>query len=112
MEAIERFRAHASFASSMGRIQSSVGLTTGFPIQETVEQLIALQARPRDALVARQKLYQAQQAAVVDLTASILGVQLAARRFKSIALFEQKTVASSNTSLLTATATSATPSGQ
>ena len=34
----------------MGRIQSSVGLITGIPIQDTVDQLIKLAAKPRDLL--------------------------------------------------------------
>lgn len=96
----------------MGRIQSSVGLVTGIPIQETVDQLIALQALPRDRQVSRQKLLTTQQAALTDLTASVLGVQLAVRRLKNLSIFQQKTVASSNAALLTGVAESTVPSGQ
>jgi flagellar hook-associated protein 2 len=96
----------------MGRIQSSVGLVTGIPIQDTVDQLMALQAQPRDALTARLKLLATQQAAVTDLTASVLGVQFAAKRLKVLDIFQQKAVASSNTSLLTGAASSLVPAGQ
>jgi flagellar hook-associated protein 2 len=96
----------------MGRIQSNVGLITGVPIQQTVDQLMALQAVPRDRLLARQRSLQAQQAALTDLTAAVLGVQFAARRLKSVDLFQQRTVASSNASLLTGTAAPAVPAGQ
>ena len=96
----------------MGRIQSSVGLITGIPIAETVNQLMALAAQPRDTLLARRTSLQATQGAVVDLTALTLGVQLAARRLGVASLFSQRTVSSSNTALLTATATSAVPPGQ
>lgn len=96
----------------MGRIQSSVGLATGIPIQEIVDQLMQLQAQPRDSLVARQKLFQAQQAAVVDLTAAVLGVQFAARRLKAEGLFQQRSVASSEASLLTGVASAGVPAGQ
>lgn len=96
----------------MGRIQSSVGLVTGIPIQETVDQLIALQAVPRDRLTARQAVLKAQQAAITDLTAAVLGVQFAARRLKNLSVFQQKSVASSNSNLLTGTATSTVAAGQ
>ena len=96
----------------MGRIQSSVGLVTGIDIQGTVDKLIALQAQPRDTLVARNKLLGAQQAAVTDLTALTLGVQFAARRLSNLDLFGQKNVASSNADLLTATAGTTANPGQ
>ena len=37
----------------MGRIIANVGLITGIPIQDTVDQLIKIAARPRDLLVSR-----------------------------------------------------------
>src|SRR5688572_25136993 len=94
----------------MGRIQSSVGIISGIPIQETVDKLIALQGLARDRLVSRNKLLGAQQAAITDLTALTLGVQFAIRRLKTTDLFGQKAVTSSDADLLTATAsTTATP---
>src|SRR5262245_57134591 len=94
----------------MGRIQSSVGIISGIPIQETVDKLIALQGVPRDRLTDRSTVLGAQQAAITDLTALTLGVQFAIRRLKSLDLFGQKAVTSSDPGLLTATAsTSATP---
>jgi flagellar hook-associated protein 2 len=96
----------------MGRIQSSVGLATGLDIEGTVTKLMELAARPRAALAARQSLFQAQQAAVTDLTALVLGVQLAVRRFKTAELFENKDVTSSHPDLLTAKASAAVPNGQ
>jgi flagellar hook-associated protein 2 len=88
----------------MGRIQSSTGLVTGIDIQGTVDKLIAVQSQPRDLVVDRQKILSAKQTAVSDLTAQVLGVQLAIKRLKVTDAFAQKTVASSNTNLLTATA--------
>jgi flagellar hook-associated protein 2 len=96
----------------MGRIQSSVGLVTGVPIAETVDKLIAIQAQPRDALASRQKVLGAQQAAVTDLTALVLGVQFAIRRLKDVDLFGTKNVNSSHPDLLTATASAAATPGQ
>ena len=96
----------------MGRIQSSVGLVTGIPIKDTVDQLMAVAARPRDALAARKKALEAEQAAVTDLTALTLGVQIAVRRLKTVEVFQTRRVSSSDSSLLTATASTAVPAGQ
>ena len=38
----------------MGRIASSIGIITGVPITDTVDQLIAISARPRDLIVSPQ----------------------------------------------------------
>lgn len=96
----------------MGRIQSSTGLITGIPIEDTVKKLMAIQALPREALIARQKVAGAEQAAISDLTALSLGVQFAARRLKPAELFAQKKVLSSQPTLLTATASTAAANGQ
>src|SRR5438067_827591 len=96
----------------MGRIQSSVGLVTGIPIQDTVTKLIAVEAQPRDALTARQKDLQSQQAALTQLTALTLGVQIAAKRLEKSDIFAGRQTASSNTDLLTVTASSSAAPGQ
>jgi flagellar hook-associated protein 2 len=95
----------------MGRIQSSVGIISGIPIQDTVDKLIALEAQPRDRLATRNKVLGAEQSAITDLTALVLGVQFAIRRLSSAALFSQKTATSSNTSLLAATVASTAAPG-
>jgi flagellar hook-associated protein 2 len=96
----------------MSRIQSSIGLVTGIEIEETVNKLMSVAAQPRDTLTRRQQLLQAQQAAVTDLTALTLGVQLSIRRFSSSNLFDLRTVTSTNANLLSATASAAVPPGQ
>src|SRR5688500_17225634 len=88
----------------MGRIQSTIGLISNIPIADTVDQLIKIQARPRDLLISRAKDLQARQVAVTDLTASVIAIQLAARKLGNVSTFEQKTVTSSDKSLLTAVA--------
>lgn len=95
----------------MGRIQSSVGILSGIPIKDTVDQLMALEAQPRDTLAARSKVLGAEQAAVTDLTALVLGVQFAIRRLSNATAFSQKTTTSSNPTLLTATASNAAAAG-
>ncbi|MCA9123745.1 MAG: flagellar filament capping protein FliD [Planctomycetaceae bacterium] len=87
----------------MASIQSSVGLITGIPIQDTVEQLIALSAKPRDLLVDRTSKLQAEQTGIAQLTASVIGVQLSIQGLRNSSIFGTKTVTSSNTGLITAT---------
>jgi flagellar capping protein FliD len=95
----------------MGRIQSSVGLVTGIDIEKTVNQLLAVQAQPRNNLEARKKGLDARAGAVTDLMALTLGAQFAARRLNSAALFTVKSANSSNTTLLTASAKAAATPG-
>ncbi len=89
----------------MGRIQSSVGLITGVPIADTVDQLISISARPRDLLVSRTTQLKQQQVAISQLTALVIGVQLAADKLGKPDTFNKTEVTSSNTESLSATVT-------
>ena len=93
----------------MGRITSSVGLVSGLPIQDTVDQLMAISARPRDILVQRTELLQAEQVAVTDLTAAVIGVQFSVQGLGKESLFDRRTVTSSDESLLSTTTTGDAP---
>uniref|UniRef100_UPI00356576FF flagellar cap protein FliD N-terminal domain-containing protein n=1 Tax=Novipirellula sp. TaxID=2795430 RepID=UPI00356576FF len=95
----------------MGRIQSSVGLITGTDIVGTVDQLIAISAQPRDRLVASTELLANKQAAIAELTASVIGVQLAGNRLSSSTLFKSKTSTSSNSDALSVKSGSAAQVG-
>ena len=88
----------------MGRIQSSIGLITGTDIAGTVDQLIAISARPRDRVQSRNATLEAQQAAINELTASVIGVQLSGNRLGSSSLFRSNKTDSSNSDALSATA--------
>jgi flagellar hook-associated protein 2 len=87
----------------MGRIQSNVGLTTGFPIQSTVDQLMAISARPRDRLVARNTSLQEQQLALTEISGLVLSVQTTLNRLNGSQPFHEKTVTSQDATLLDAT---------
>ncbi len=89
----------------MGRITSSVGLITGLPITDLVNQLLSIQARPRDLLVSRVQRLQQQQTAFGEITALLLSVQITARNLAKAELFQQRTVATSNPDVLSATVT-------
>lgn len=96
----------------MGRITSSIGIITGVPITDTVEQLIGLQARPRDLLVSRNKTLGSEQAAITDLTATIINLQFSVKNLSKETLYDAKTVASSDTSKLIATSSGGAVDGR
>ena len=89
----------------MGRLQSTVGLLSGVPIQDTVEQLLSISARPRDLLVSRNNFLQAEQVAVTELTARVLGVQFSLSSLKLASTFNSTVASSSSEAHLTATTT-------
>ena len=95
----------------MSRIQSSVGLITGIPIADTVEQLLEISARPRNLLVDRNEQLQSERVAVTELTALVIGVQFSIDNLGTKSLFERKQVSSSNEDLLNVTTTGSPAAG-
>ncbi len=89
----------------MGQIQSSVGLISGIGIDDTIKKLLEVSARPRDRLVQRNKELQSQQAAITELLALAIGVQISSDRLGKSSEFNAITASSSKKELLTATAT-------
>jgi flagellar hook-associated protein 2 len=87
----------------MGQIQSSVGLVTGVPIQDTVDKLMSLNSLPRNRLANRTKTLSAEQAAVTTLTSLVIGVQLTTDRLGQASLYSATSVSSTKTDLLSAT---------
>lgn len=95
----------------MGRIQSSVGLVTGFQIQDTVDQLMTLNALPRDRLAARNASLQQEQVAVTELTALVVGVELTTDRLGQSSLFSATSVSSNKSDLLSAVSSGSPKTG-
>jgi flagellar capping protein FliD len=89
----------------MGRITSSVGLISGLPTADIVNQLMAIQARPRDLLQSRTQTLQQKQTALGEITGLLLSVQITARNLAKADLFQQRTIATSNADVLSATVT-------
>jgi flagellar hook-associated protein 2 len=89
----------------MGRIQSSVGLISGIPIQDTIDKLLSIAARPKATLENRVKDLKAQKLAVTELTALVIGVEFAMQRIGQKSLFEQTTVTAADDKFLAATST-------
>lgn len=90
----------------MGRIQSDVGLVTGIKISETVEQLMAVQSRPKETLQTRLAGMKAEQTAITQLMVVTLGVQLAGKQLNNASVYQARAATTSDAKFLTATARS------
>ena len=95
----------------MGTITSGIGLISGLDIQGLVTQLIAIEARPRNALISRVAALTVKQTALVSLQARILSIRLAAVNFNKDSIFQQKSALTSNEEILGVTATRFAVSG-
>ena len=66
----------------------------------TVDQLMAISGRPRDRLLARTERLQREQQALAELTASVIGVQLAGNQLANSSVFRSKKAESSDVDAL------------
>jgi flagellar hook-associated protein 2 len=87
----------------MARITSSVGLISGLNIEETVKQLMAIAARPRDLLKSRTDELKQEQTALDTLGSRLLSFQFSVNKLKQTSVFTTRDVASSNEDALQAT---------
>jgi flagellar hook-associated protein 2 len=94
----------------MGQITSGIGLISGIDINSLVEQLVAIEARPKTFVQNRNTVLNSQQVAFQDINANLLALKTAADNLAKADTFKVKAASSSNESVLTATAgTTATP---
>lgn len=96
----------------MGRIQSDVGLATGINITDTVDKLMAINSQPRDRLVTRTDNLKKAQVAYTELTALVIGVQLATTQLGKTDNFSTLKVTSSKTDIITASASGTPAAGK
>lgn len=96
----------------MGRITSSVGLISGIPIQQTVDQLIGIQARPRDLLTNLNKRLDQQRTAITQITAQLIAVQLSATHLGAETIYQERVAASQDPKLLAASIDGRPETGQ
>jgi flagellar hook-associated protein 2 len=89
----------------MGRISTNIGLVTGLPIADIINQLAAIEARPRDLLVQRTAALRSQQTAITELTAAILAIQITARNLAKTEIFTSRTATSSDPAALSVSVT-------
>ena len=85
----------------MGRITSNIGLVTGIPITDTVDQLMQISAIPRDRLVTRTQDLQSQQFAINTLSSRLLSLKFDLGKLKVSSLYTSKEVSSSDATVLT-----------
>lgn len=88
----------------MTGISSSIGLISGINTGQLIEQLLAIEARPKIFAQNRLTQLKAEQGAFLAFNSSLLSLKSSAEAFRKDKIFESKTATSSNTSILTATA--------
>ncbi len=86
----------------MSRIQSSTGLITGIPIQDTVNKLMVIAAQPKVNLTTRTTDLQNEKLAIHAAFLVACGVSVRGEAAGAESLFKSRQVTSSNTSALTA----------
>lgn len=95
----------------MSAIQSSVGLITGIPIQDTVDQLISLASRPRNQIASRNQSLQSERAAIDRLSSLTLSTQFSLNKLNLSRTFSARAAQSSDSTAVDARVqTGATPS--
>ncbi len=87
----------------MAGIQSSTGLITGIPIEETVNKLMAIAARPRSLLDDRTKLLRSEQLAVTKLSSLVLAFKFESDQLGRGNLFKTKAATTTDKEVLNAT---------
>src|SRR5262245_11631139 len=88
----------------MGRISSGVGLISGINSKDIIDQLMALEARPKDLLQKRIDGINQQKVAYTDLATRLTALKLIIRTRKKSSTFQAATATSSDEEVLTATA--------
>jgi len=79
-----------------------VGLITGLPITDTVDQLIGVAGAPRDLLLSRTQGLQDQQLAVNTLSTRLLSLQFEINKLKVSDPYDSRTVTSQDEAAITA----------
>jgi flagellar hook-associated protein 2 len=84
----------------MGQITTGVGLVSGLDINGIVEQLIAIESRPRNLVQQRNEVIQSQQIAFQDINARLLALKGSADSISGSTSFAGTTSSSSDESVV------------
>lgn len=95
----------------MGQITTGVGLISGINTAQLIDQLLAIEARPKTLLQQRNTVLQSQQVAYQEINAKLLALKLDSAAFSDSKLFQATTANSSNPSLVTATTSASAAPG-
>src|SRR5687768_17375555 len=88
----------------MGRITTDIGLVSGINKRDIIDQLMALESRPKTVLQDRIETTNERKLAYVDLSTRLATLKLTGTRLKKPSTFEAASATSSNEDVLTATA--------
>ena len=95
----------------MSGISSGIGLVSGINSGQIIDQLLAIDSRPKTIIQRRIAELQKQQAGVLDLTSRLNALRTAAARFNTDRIFQSAAATSSNTDALAATASTGATAG-
>jgi len=84
----------------MGTISTGVGLISGLPIQDIINQLMAIERRPVDLLQARLQEVTAERTALTDLSARLTALKGALTPLKNSSFFRTMIASSSDESVV------------
>lgn len=87
-------------------ITSSIGLISGIDIEGLVEQLVAIEARPRNLIQQRNVVLQSQQAAFQSINAKLLALKNTTSTLTTASTFNPKVATSSNDGVISVTGSS------
>lgn len=94
----------------MSGISTGVGLISGINSADIVDQLMQIEARPRQLVEQRVEVLTAQKTAYLDVNARLLALKMSAGSFLDSSVFGARSATSSNPSVMAATAsTTASP---
>ncbi len=88
----------------MGTITSGIGLVSGINTSQIIDQLIALESRPKDLLQTRIDNNTQKRLAFTDLTTRLAGFKVTGQLLQKPSTFQASSTTSSNPDVLTATA--------
>ncbi|MHC4446946.1 MAG: flagellar cap protein FliD N-terminal domain-containing protein, partial [Planctomycetota bacterium] len=92
-------------------ITSGIGLVSGIDIASLIDNLIALEARAKTPLQLRLATLQTRKTALLDINARLLNFKNASSAFRLSDIFQSALASSTDTDVLTATATGAAQPG-
>lgn len=95
----------------MGGISSGVGVFSGIDSRSLIDQLIAVESRPKAAVQRRIVQLQSQQAAFLDFNSKLDSLRRVAKSFRDNKVFSAFSAASSDDKVLTATASATASPG-
>ena len=95
----------------MGRITSGVGVFSGINSKDIIDKLLSLESRPRELAQERIDKNSTQKAALLALSARLLGVQSSVTSFRSSDILNARTASVSDNTVLRVTASASAAVG-